>query len=182
MKQTKKICSIIMALILSFSLAACGNESTPTDKEAQFVTMTFGDIIMSVPNIFGEIEDKEDFYVSAGPNSSIVVTKATEVDLLPSEWDESLAKDILEPMYGTTYTDMELVAFEGDVNMNGNTAIYFAFNGNNADGKERLVQIVRLYNADQTGLYMISLVHSAEDEFFTSEIGEQIINSITLEQ
>jgi|LSQX01.3.fsa_nt_gb hypothetical protein len=37
-----------------------------------------------------------------------------------------------------------------------------------------------LYNADSTGMYVITLNHGAEDEFFTLEVNDQIINSITL--
>lgn len=75
---------------------------------------------------------------------------------------------------------MELSAFEGDVNVNGNMAVYLAFYGKNADGKNHLVQVVRLFDTEQTKQYSITVLHSAGDEFFTPEIGGQIINSITL--
>jgi len=42
--------------------------------------------------------------------------------------------------------------------------------------------VVILYNADLTAQYIISLLHRAEDEIFTPEVGEKIINSITLAQ
>lgn len=196
----KKSLLLMMLVVFLLSFVACGGEdaSTPaqgssggadatapsgddgTGSEAAFVSMTFGDITMSVPNVFSAVAENQGVYISAGPEASIVVTPAMETDLLPSEWDESLAAEILEPMYGSTYTNLELSAFEGDVNMNGNTAVYFAFYGMNADGKDRLVQVVRLFNADQTEHYIITLIHSAEDDFFTPEVGGQIINSITL--
>jgi hypothetical protein len=37
-----------------------------------------------------------------------------------------------------------------------------------------------LYNAVSTVLFVITLNHGAEDEFFTLEVNDQIINSITL--
>lgn len=203
----KKFIALIMALVMTLSFAACGGESAsapnpsssagteatvPTDTseakpdnneaatEVEYVTKTFGHIIMSVPSLFGDVTEQDGMYASAGPESSIVVTPALDIDLLPSEWDETLAAQSLELYYSETYTDMELAAFDGDVNMNGNQAVYFAFFGTNASGKERTVQVVRLYNADLTALYVITFIHSADSDFFTADIASQLINSITL--
>lgn len=190
----KKLLVLMIALVMTLSLAACGGKDTPAPdqsssggasnidaaSETEFASMTFGYITMSVPSVFSAVTEKEGMYVSAGPDASITVTPTLGIDIQPSEWDESLAEEALEMIYGSTYTDLELSAFEGDVNMNGNTAVYYAFYGKNADGKDRLVQVVRLYNADLTAQYMITLLHSAEDKFFTPEVGGEIINSITL--
>lgn len=190
----KKLLVLLLALVMTLSLEACGGKNTlaPAQSssvgasntgaasETEFVPMTFGYISMSVPSVFNAVTQQEGMYASAGPDASIVVTPTLGIDILPSEWDESLAEEALEMIYGSTYTDMELSAFEGDVNMNGNTAVYYAFYGKNADGKDRLVQVVRLFNADLTAQYMITLLHSAEDKFFTPEVGGEIINSIAL--
>ncbi len=184
----KKLLVLIMALVMTLSLAACGGEKTPAPDQsssgeatgAEFASMTFGYITMNAPSTFSGVTEKEGVYVSAGPDASIVVTPTLGIDIQPSEWDESLAKETLDMLYGSTYTDLELSAFEGDINMNGNTAVYYAFYGKNANGKERLVQVVRLYNADLTAQYIITFMHSADDEFFTPEIAGKIINSITL--
>ncbi len=173
----KKIIVLILAMTIASTLVACGGNS---GKEVKFVTMTFGDITMSVPNVFNAVKLEQEFYVSGGPNASITVSPAMEIDLLPSEWDESVAEGILEALYGSTYTDLELGAFEGNVDMNGNTAVYMAFYGINSSGVDRLLQVVRLYNMDKNELYIITLMHSADDEFFTTEIDGKIINSITL--
>lgn len=175
----KKLLVLLMALVMVLGVTACSKSDTP--KEAKYVSMTFGDITMSVPDVFNAVKEQDGgLYVSAGPNASIVVTSAFEIDLLPSDWDESVAKDILEPMYGATYTNLELSAFEGDVNMNGNTAVYYSFKGTHADSKDRLVQVVRLYNDDLTEQYEITFMQAAEDKFFTAEVGGKIINSSTL--
>lgn len=174
----KKILTLAIVLALTLNLTACGKGGTT--KEAKFTSMTFGDITISAPDVFNAVEEKDGMYVSSGPDSSIVVTPVMEIDLLPSEWDEDLAKEALDPLYGTTYTDMELSTFEGNKDMNGGTAVHFSFKGKNDLGNERLVQVVRLFNADQTAQYAITLVHSSEDKFFTSEVDNKIINSITL--
>ena len=179
----KKTLVLILTLVMMLSLAACGGEERAEqagDTEAKFVSKTFGYISMSVPDVFKAVEEKDGMYVSSGPDASIVVLPNMEVELLPSEWDESLAEEALELYYGTTYTDLALAAYEGDVNMNGNTAVYYAFNGVNAEGKERLVQVVRLYNADLTAQYAVTFIQNADDDFFTEEVGSKIINSITL--
>lgn len=191
----KKLLVLIMSLTLSLSLAACGGKDTNAPAQgstvktetaasdqgkAEFVTRAFGDITMSVPSVFNDVTENQGVYVSGGPDSSIVVTPAMEIDILPSEWDKSVAEGVLEPLYGSTYTDIKLSAFEGDVNMNGNTAVYLAFYGKNASGKDRLVQVVRLFNGDNTSQYVITFMHSDEDKFFTPEVAGKIINSITL--
>ncbi|GEM_PF-1061179 len=197
----KKLLMLMLALVMTLSLAACGGEDTSApsqnssgeteatappseDKveasETDFVPMNFGYITMNVPNVFNAVEEKEGMYVSAGPKAAITVSPTLEIDLLPSEWDESLASEALDMLYGVTYTNMELAAFEGDINMNGNTAVYYAFYGTNANGEDRLVQIVRLFNTDLTAQYMVTFIHSADDEFFTPELSGEIINSITL--
>lgn len=184
----KKLLVLMMALVMTLSLAACGGEKTPAPDQsssseatgAEFASMTFGYITMSAPSVFSAVTEKEGVYVSAGPDASITVTPTLGIDIQPSEWDESIAKELLQVIYGSTYTDLELSVFEGDVNMNGNTAVYYAFYGKNSAGKDRLVQVVRLYNADLTAQYMITLMHSADDKFFTPEVAGKIINSITL--
>lgn len=186
----KKLLVFILTIALALSLVACGGEQAAgpdqqekppaAGQETKFETMTFGDVTISVPNVFNPVTETQGVFVAAGPTAAITVTPAIEVDIMASDWDESLAEEVIELLYGATYTELELSAFEGDVNMNGNTAVYMAFFGKNAEGVVRLIQVVRLYNADETEIYVITFVHSAEDAFFTSDIAEQIINSITL--
>lgn len=171
----KKLITLAIVLTLSLNLIACGKSS-----EVKYTSMTFGDITMSVPDEFKAATENEGMYVSSGPDSSIVVSPSMGIDLLPSEWDKSLAEESLEPLYGTTYSDMKLSTFDGDLKVNGNTAVSFSFNGKSTEGKDRLVHIVRLFNADQTVQYMITITHSADDKFITSEVVDKIINSIAI--
>lgn len=175
-KRSRKMLAFL--LVVGFLMVPGG--ALAEEPAVAFVEMTFGDITMLVPDVFGPVEETEGVYVSAGPAAGITVTTAMEIDLLPSEWDESLAADALEPLYGTVYTDMELSAFSGEFDLNGSIGVYMAFYGINQEGVDRLVQVVRLFNEDLTAQYQISFVHGAEDAFFTPEIADQIINSITL--
>ncbi len=189
MKKLLTVCLVlILSLTLCFGLVACGGGKAPSSEqtsseptpETTFAATAFGDITISVPNVFSAVSEMQGSYVSAGPGSSIVVTPAIEVELLPTDWDEELVQASLEGLYGATYTNMELAAYENDVNMNGNTAMYFGFTGTNAEGVDRLVQVVYLFNADLTQQYIITFVTTVGDSYFTSEINETIINSITL--
>lgn len=203
----KKILSFAIAFVMLFSLIGCGsgdsevaesnskntelnvvndgndgNEESESVEETKYKTMAFGYITMNVPYVFSDTAETEGMYISSGPDASIVVTPTYEMDIEPSEWDASLAAEALELYYGTTYTDLELAAFEGDINMNGNQAVYYAFYGNNAEGKSRLVHVIRIYNAELTAQYVVTLLHSTDDEFFTEDVNSEIINTITLSQ
>jgi len=197
----KKLLALMLALLLALSLVACGGEDTPDATqnpsggtetaapsddsgagEVELVPMTFGHITINVPSVFSDVKEQEGGYVSTGPNaSSIIVTPVGVPALQPSEWDETVVAESLEMLYGATYSDLQLAGFEGDINMNGNTAVYYAFFGTNSSGIERLIQVVILYNADLTGEYTIAFVHDANDEFFTAELANEIVNSITLD-
>lgn len=190
----KKALGLLLALALLMSLAACGGgDSTEPDQddtgeagdtgevsEVPFVPMTFGYITISLPDVFGSPTEQDGMYVSPGPNAAIVATPVLELDMQPSEWTESLLEESLEAIHGSQYENPELAAFQGDVNMNGNSAVYYAFYGKESDGTERLVHVVILYNADLTGQYVITLLHNVDDEILTPEVAERIINSITL--
>ena len=106
----KKILVIMLVLAMIFSLAACGPKET-TDPEqnnagelniqgVDFVDKQFGYITISVPDSFGEVEEKEGLYVCAGPASSIVVTPTMGIDIFYSEWDRSLVEEYIPMLYG----------------------------------------------------------------------------------
>lgn len=85
--------------------------------------MAFGEIAMPVPKVFNPFKEKERMYVSSGPAATITVSPVLEIDLLPSRWDKTLAADILEPLYGGVYSDIELSAFSEEVSLNGHTGV-----------------------------------------------------------
>jgi uncharacterized lipoprotein YehR (DUF1307 family) len=97
----KKILMLVMVVVMTMSLVACGGgetsapvtteqpapeasqqtevtkESSET-KKAEFITMTFGDVTMNIPNVFSEVQETQGIYVSGGPDSAVTVT--IEVD------------------------------------------------------------------------------------------------------
>lgn len=187
----KKLLVLMMMLFLTLGLMGCGGESSPdtsqnssniTSSETsqiEFVPMNFGYTTMNVPSVFSQSYEEDEMYISAGPDAAIVVSPLV-ADVHPSDWSESVVADLLEEIYGSLYTDLKLAAFENVSNLNGNTAVYYAFNGTTMDGSDRLVHILLLYNADLTAIYAIELNHGATDSFFDQNVNDQIINSITL--
>lgn len=142
--------------------------------------MTFGYISMDVPTVFSQSSEENGMYKSSGPNTAIVVSPLV-VDMQPSEWTEELVVNSLEAIYGELYSDLKLEVFEGDVNMNGNPAVYYALNGTTlTGGDELLAHVLLVYNADLTAVYAIELNHGATDAFFSKEVNSQIINSVAL--
>lgn len=154
--------------------------ASEASSEVKFVSMAFGNITIDVPDGFSAPADNNGTYISAMDDASILVIPDTAVEIAPSDWDEDLAADVIAENYGGTYSDLKLAAFDGDVNMNGNTAVYYCFFGTNSSGIERMIQVVHLYNADHTAQTMIALVHDVDNDFFTADISAQIINSITM--
>lgn len=188
----KKLIGVMSAAIAVVGLTACGGEEQPVEEskaaevveeqvvESETVTKEFGNISIDVPSKFTDVTLEEDFYVVGGPNASITVTSLPEVELLPSEWDESLASESLELFFSETYSNMELAIYEGSININGNPAVYYSFYGTNADGDEHLVHIVRLFNADISKQYLVNYIHLVEDESYTADVSSAIIDSIVL--
>ena len=64
--------------------------------------------------------------------------------------------------------------------MNGTPAVWFAFYGTNSKGVERFVQNVYLFDVDNGVEYFVNFVQSAENDVFTQDMNDTIINSITL--
>lgn len=196
----KKLVILMIVAAMTMSLMACGGEPEETlppapetiqepvatpeisqpEAEEEFPLKIFGDLIINLPKSFGEVTVEKDIFVSPGPNSSITVTPALDIDLMPEEWDEEFAAASLEPLYGSVYTNLELLAFKNDFSLNGNEGVYLYFFGTNSQGVDRMVQVVRLYNDDLTKYYVISFIHGTDDDFFTPEMDAGIINSITL--
>lgn len=200
----KRLLALMFAITMVLGLAACGGNTDPSPSpdssggteaaspsgnadeaseapsEVKFVSMAFGNITIDVPDGFSAPADNNGTYLSTMDDASILVIPDTAVEIAPSDWDEDLAADVIAENYGGTYSDLKLAAFDGDVNMNGNTAVYYCFFGTNSSGIERMIQVVHLYNADHTAQTMIALVHDVDNDFFKADISTQIINSITM--
>ena len=133
--------------------------------------MQFGYITINVPDGFGEVEDWG-MYNSMGPNwSTIDVSHGEPVNLRPEEYTKEGMKEMLGDM---------LKDFKGEINLNGNKAVYYTMQMETESGKSFTRHLVWLYNADITAQYSIGLEYTTGDAVFTSDVVNQIINSITL--
>lgn len=145
--------------------------NTGATSKSNFPPMQFGYITINVPDGFGEVEDWG-MYNSMGPNwSTIDVSHGEPVNLRPEEYTKEGMKEMLGDM---------LKDFKGEINLNGNKAVYYTMQMETESGKSFTRHLVWLYNADITAQYSIGLEYTTGDAVFTSDVVNQIINSITL--
>ena len=92
--------------------------NTGATENSKFTTKKFGNITISVPNDFGDVEDWDGYYSSYGPDwtSFIDVSSALPV----TERPEELTKEYMLEMIGNMLKD-----FKGEINLNGNKAVYY---------------------------------------------------------
>lgn len=185
----KKLFSAMSTVVAVVALAACGSEEpsqvageqvVEEQVVAETVTKEFGNVSIDVPSVFSDVTEQDGMFAASAPNGSITVTPLEEVELLPTEWNEEVAQGSLEALYSGAYSDMELAAFEGNLELNGSPAVYYAFTGTASDGQEHLVHAVRLFNKDVTAQYFIAFIHVADDENYDADMSGEIINSIAL--
>jgi predicted small lipoprotein YifL len=186
----KKLLVLMLTLVMMFTLAACGEKSTSASapaasqseagdtgagaaKNENLVVKSFGYVSISVPNEFSDPENEwDEYYVSEGPNwSTIEVSIGAPVNQRPEEWNKEGMAEQLGDM---------LKNFKGEFDLNGNKAVYYTIYEQTEGGKGSLRHLVWLYNADISAQYSIALQHSSDDAFFSSDVIDQIINSITL--
>lgn len=158
----KKLLVLIIALVMTLSLAACGGnegaaEPTPeapaTDvsapaasapapsditlvgKEANFTTLL-------VPSDFGEFYDKDGYAVAEGTNASIVVTPTIEPDIRI----EGITEDYMVDLMKDTYSNIKVLNFDNPVTIAGVDAVSFLFTGDGAtSGKNKTVCHLTLF-------------------------------------
>lgn len=149
--------------------------------QMNFGEVAFGDLVITVPEIFGEVTEQDGVFLASSNEygGTITVTAATEIDLMPEEWDESLAAEAVQTLYGSVYTDIQFNSFTASDDMNGAPGVYMSFYGVNANGQNRLVQILRLYTPDLTAFYQVALSHASEDAVFIPEVDAIIVGSVT---
>jgi len=108
-----------------------------------------------------------------GPDfrTMIGVSYGEPVETRPDEYSERELKEAMGDI---------LKDFKGVINLNGNKAVYYIIQIATEGGEGYIRHMVQLYNADITAQYSINLEYSSDDKFFTSDVVNQIINSITL--
>lgn len=148
----KKLFVLMMTLVMTLSLAACGGNGEATQptndsqapaasdiklgsKEANFTTLL-------VPSDFGEFQDKDGYAVAEGKNASIVVTPTIEPDVRI----ENITKDYMVDLMGDTYSNIKVLAFDNPVTIAGVDAVSFRFTGDgNTSGKNKTVCHITLF-------------------------------------
>jgi len=65
------------------------------------------------------------------------------------------------------------------VDINGDPAVCFDLQGTNSSGKVRIIRNVYLFNDEAGEQYVIALIYTDGDSFFSDEVCDTILASIT---
>ncbi len=151
----KKRLVLMMTLVMTFSLVACGggkgdnatstsnpeasapaaSDVTLVSKEANFTTLL-------VPSDFDEFYDKDGYAVAEGTNASIVITPT----IIPDVRIEDITEDYMVDLIGDTYSNIKVLEFNNPVTIAGVDAVSFQFTGDGAtNGKNKTICHLTLF-------------------------------------
>ncbi|MDF2654905.1 MAG: hypothetical protein K0R19_1379 [Bacillota bacterium] len=149
----KKLMVLIMTLVITLSLAACGGSgdseepaqdaSAPQTSDVTLVSKEANFTALLVPSDFAEFQTVDDgSAIAEGPNSNIVVTNTNETDVTI----EDMTKDYLVGLMGNSYSNIEVLAFENPVTIAGVNAALIQFTGDGVtSGKNKTVCYILLF-------------------------------------
>jgi len=152
--------------------AESSSGNTGATNNSDFTSKKFGYVTISVPNDFGDVEEWDGYYTCYGMGSLTVgASSGGKVDMRPEEYTKESLMERHNKM---------LHEFKGEINLNGNRAVYYVIRTETEGGSVFFNHLVWLYNADITAKYGISIEYISFDESVTPEVIDHIINSITL--
>lgn len=146
----KKILVLMIALVMTLSLAACGGGSAESDpgvsapvaSEITLVSKEANYTALLVPSDFGEFYVKDGYAVAEGTNASIIITPTIEPDIRI----EDVTEDYMVDLMGDTYSNIKVLAFDNPVTIAGVDAVSFMFTGDGAtSGKNKTVCHLTLF-------------------------------------
>ena len=174
----KKLFAMMMAMMMAFSMAACGGEETVEEPETSLVMQEAGMVSMLVPDDFEAFAQYEGMIAAPGPGSSIIVADPWVADVAAADITEA---DVAEMVSGS-YPDAVVLEYENPVEIGGTEAVTFTIEGTHEDGGKNTVTYALLF-------YMMDDVMYEQDLCFTYRTGEgtsleaampEIIDSITI--
>ena len=140
----KKVLVLVMALIFSLSLVACGGE------EITLQSQTVNNLTLDIPSDFGEFSDvAEQIKMAINEDSTATITLSERVDaqgVTADLWDEeTFVENVL-----TGFGDLQVLEFNNTVTAAGTTAVYAHYTGKNSSDVETEGHNYFLYFDDGT--------------------------------
>ncbi len=125
----KKLLVLMMAITLSLSLAACGEDIT-------LQRQTVNDITLDIPSDFGEFNEvAEQIYMAKNEDSTATITISERVDaqgITPDLWDEEAF--VANVMVG--FNEPQVLEFSNTETALGTAAVYARYTGRNSSDVE----------------------------------------------
>jgi hypothetical protein len=140
----KKLLALMMALILSLSLVACGGEKITLKSQ------TINGLTLNVPSDFGAFQDvAEQIKMAKNADSTATITISERVDaqkLTADFWDEkTFAENVL-----TGLGDLKILEFSNSKKIVGVPAVFAHYSGKNTEDVKTEGYIYLLYHNDGT--------------------------------
>ena len=159
----KKFLAMMMAMMMAFSMAACGGEEAPAEEpEITMVEVNNDYVTMMVPESFSDIQELEDMIGAGGEGGSFVISDAMASDATAAD----VTEDIMLEMIGEAYEDVEMLEFENPMDVDGTEAVYAKLTGTDA---ENGVEMTLVY---VMAFYMLDDVIHDQDICITYQSGE----------
>lgn len=126
----KKLIALMMVLILSLSLTACGEE------EAKLESQTVNGLTFDVPDDFGAFEDSDgNIKIAKNEDSTGVITLSERQDAegtAASDWDEATFTEYIL----SSFEDLKVIEFSNSKSIAGAKAVYAHYSGKNSSDVE----------------------------------------------
>lgn len=152
----KKALTLLLALGLTMSLAACGGAddsagtgttdsgtSATTPPEVKLVSKEANFTTMLVPSDFGEFRDQDGYAIAEGVGCNIVVTPTVGN---PSDSPATLTQEYFTSQLESSYSNIKVLAYDNAATVAGVDAVCFQFTGDGkTNGTNKTVCLIAMF-------------------------------------
>ena len=124
----KKFLAMMMAMMMAFSVAACGGGEEAAPAEPTMVELSNGYVTMMVPEAYSDVQQMEGMVGAGGPGGSVIISDPIEADIAAAD----VTEEVMLMLAGDSYPDVEMLAFENPSEVDGTEAVYASMKGTNA--------------------------------------------------
>lgn len=151
----KKLLLFMLMVVMMFSLAACGTETTEPAEPVALVDVTT-DLGFSLKLPSDLLKQSEILYSNLETGDSVSFGVSEVVEPLA----ESSAEDVLA-IFSSKYEEVKVTSFENGVDINGKESLVSSVTTKTPQGND--VTIVLVIVTDNQYYYVISFVHGSND-------------------